>query len=188
MRFTPLIIAIVLIGCSDDRKTILPAVVIDSDTRPAFTLDVSKPFVIEFGRGSGWHGLDVIKIDGTGAVELHRIASGANIEAAWLRLSDAQKKELADLVNAQRLTSMGRTYTQPDVADGTQWVLWIQQMTMEKSVYFNNAFPTEIKAFAAGLDGLLENAGLSKASWTLIPNQQGIDQQAAVWARIQPAK
>lgn len=187
MRHTLLILAIALCGCSDGGAT-GPSTVVEPDTRPAFVLDASKPFVIELGRGSGLHGLDVTKVSETGAVELHRIAGGQNVETATLRLSDVQVKELVDLINSQRLTSMGRSYTAPGVADGTQWVLWVRQAPSEKSIYFNNAFPNEITSFAGRLDALLQGAGSGTASWTPVPEQQGIDQQAALWARIQPAR
>jgi hypothetical protein len=45
---------------------------VERDDRPAFTIDRTQPFWLEFGRGSGWHGLDTIKIDQTGRVVLHR--------------------------------------------------------------------------------------------------------------------
>ena len=187
MRQTLLIMAIALCGCSDGG-TSKRSTAVQPDTRPAFVLDASKPFTIEFGRGSGLYGLDVTKVSETGAVELHRIAGGQNVERATLRLSDAQVRELVDLVNSRRLTSLGRSYMDPGVADGTQWVLWIEQAPSEKSIYFNNAFPEEITGFADHLDRLLQAAAVGNAAWTPVPRQQGIDQQAALWDRIQPAR
>ena len=178
MRHTLLILAMLLSGCT----------AVEPDSRPAFVLDASKPFVIEFGRGSGWHGLDVVKISKTGSVELHRTENRPNAETATLQLSAADVKKVVDQLNSCQLTSLGRSYSDPGVQDGTQWILWIQQSASEKSVYFNNAFPAPINAFAGGLDAVLQNAGLSNVSWTPIPKQQGIDQQKALWARIQPAK
>jgi hypothetical protein len=175
MRTTLLILAVMLLGC--DRRTVEP------DTRPAFVLDPAKPFVIEFGRGSGLHGLDIIKVDQTGAVELSRVTGGQNVESASLRLSSADVRALVQLVNTNQLTSMGRTYSDPGVADGTQWVLWIEQAPSQKAVYFNNSFPSQITAYANGLDALLQKAGLNAAKWTPVPKQQGIDQQNALWAR-----
>jgi len=158
--------------------------VVEPDTRPAFVLDASKPFVIELGRGSGMYGLDVVKISQTGAVELQRIVGGQHVERASVQLSGAALTELVDRVNSRRMTSMGRSYSDPGMADGTQWVLWVQQVPLEKSIYFNNAFPGEITGFASRLDALLQNAGVNKASWTPLPKQQGIDEQVALWARI----
>jgi hypothetical protein len=190
MRQTLLILAIVLCGCSKRGTTAAVGrpTVVEPDTRPAFALDVSKPFVIELGRGSGLSGLNVVKVSETGVVELHRIAGGANLETTSLRLSDARVKELANLVNSRRLTGMGRSYSDPRVADGTQWVLWIQQLPSEKSIYFNNAFPGEITGFADRLDALLQEASMANASWTPVPEKQGRDEQAALWARIEAPK
>jgi len=171
-------LAIALSGCSK----------VESDTRPAFTLDASKPFVIELGRGSGWHGLDIVTVNQTGAVELRRIASDGSVEGASLQLSGSQVKELVDLVNSSHLTAMGRSYSDPNVEDGTQWVLWIQQSPSEKSIYFNNSFPGKITGFADQLDAELQKAGLSGVSWTPVAKQQAADEQKALWARIEPAK
>ena len=188
MRRTLLILAIAL-GCGCSKRGANGgfggSTHVEPDTRPAFVLDASKPFVIEFGRGSGQEGLGVVKVTETGEVALHRIADGARIESASLRLSDAQVRELTSVVNSSQLTRMGRSYS-TDIQDGTQWVLWIQQSPLEKSIYFNNAFPQDITAFADRLDAMLQQAGLSAASWTAVPEKQGRDEQDALWARIQP--
>jgi hypothetical protein len=190
MRTTLLLLAVALLGCDRRTSTVggggpTPNV-IEPDTRPAFILDASKPFVIEFGRGSGSSGLDVVKVKDTGAVKLYRIASagGQNIESASLRLPRADVAKLVSLVNAQQLTSMPRAYS-ANIADGTQWVLWIEQSSSEKSVYFNNSFPPQITTFATGLDALLAGAGSNALTWTQLPKQQGLDEQAALWAHIQ---
>jgi hypothetical protein len=180
MRTTLLIFAALLLGC--DSRTV------ESDPRPAFTLDASKPFVIELGRGSGWHGLDIVKVDQTGTVQLSRIEGRPNAETASLKLSSADLAALVGLVNTNQLTSMGRTYSDPRVADGTQWVLWIEQSSFQKSIYFNNSFPGKITTFADGLDALLQKSGLSAAKWSPLPAQQAKDQQKALWARIESAK
>jgi hypothetical protein len=184
---TILILAVVLAGC-DRGGTNSRSQEVEPDTRPAFVLDGSKPFVIELGRGSGWHGLDVVKIDETGAVRLARVEGRQNPESASLQLSNADVATLVGLINTNRLTSMGRVYSDPRVADGTQWVLWVEQSPSQKSIYFNNSFPSQINAFAGGLDALLQKAGLSAAKWSVMPAQQAQDQQKALWARVEPAR
>jgi hypothetical protein len=185
MRLTLLILAVFLVGC-DGGNTSTSAV--ETDTRPAFVLDPPRPFVIEFGRGSGLHGLDVVKVDHTGLVQLSRIADGQNVESASLQFSSADVATLVGLVNKNQLTDMGRTYSDPRIADGTQWVLWIEQSPSQKSIHFSNSFPNQITAYANGLDGLLQKVGLSAAKWSPLPAQQGMDQQKELWARIEPAK
>ena len=112
---------------------------VERDTRPAFVLDESRPFIIELGRGSGMFGLNVVKVEQTGA-QLHRIG-GAQHEKTALQLSAVDVKNIVDAVNAHRLTAMGCTYADPNIADSTQWVLWIQQRAAEKSIYFITRFP-----------------------------------------------
>lgn len=188
MRTTLLILTAFLVGCDGGTATTPRPQAVEPDTRPAFVLDASKPFVIELGRGSGLHGLDIVKVDQTGAVELSRIAGGQNVESASLQLSSADVATVVGLVDTNQMTSMGRTYSDPGVADGTQWVLWIEQSPSAKAIYFNNSFPNQITAYANGLDALLQKAGLNTATWSPMPKQKGIDQQKALWDRIEPAR
>src|SRR5262245_55092291 len=44
-----------------------------SDEKPAFRIDPDKPYRIEFGRGSGWHGLETVQFAEDGRVVLHRM-------------------------------------------------------------------------------------------------------------------
>ena len=195
MRSTLLILAVLLVGCDGNTSTTKTAgggnagnKKVEPDTRPAFVLDPSKPFVIEFGRGSGWHGLDIVKIDQTGTVQLSRVEGRPSAESASLKLSSADVATLVGLVNSNQLTSMGRTYSDPRIADGTQWVLWLEQSPSLKAIYFNNSFPSQINAFAGGLDALLQKVGLSAAKWSALPAQQADAQQKTLWARIEPAR
>jgi hypothetical protein len=195
MRSTTLILAVFLVACDRARSTSTAGgggnastQTVEPDTRPAFVLDPSKPFVIELGRGSGWHGLDIVKVDETGAVKLSRVEGRPDAESASLQLSRTDVATLVGLVNSNGLTRMGRMYSDPRVQDGTQWVLWIEQPPSQKSVYFNNSFPAQITAYANGLDALLNKAGLSAAEWSPTPTQQSMDQQKALWVRIEPAR
>jgi hypothetical protein len=186
MRTTLLILAVLLGGCDGGTNT--GTKTFEPDTRAAFVLDPSKPFVIELGRGSGWHGLDIVKVDETGAVQLSRIEGRPNAEVASLQLTKTDVATLVGLVNTNQMTSMGRTYSDPRIADGTQWVLWIEQSPSQKSIYFNNSFPSQITAYANGLDGLLQKAGLSAAKWNPSSAEQATAQQNALWAHIEPAR
>jgi hypothetical protein len=187
MRLTILILAAFLVGC--DRDTSKTSTQTEKpDTRPPFVLDPSKPFVIEFGRGSGLQGLDIVKVDDTGEVKLSRTEGRQNAECTSLLLSSADVAAVVRLVNTNQLSSMGRVYSDPRIADGTQWVLWIEQSPSRKSIYFNNSFPNQITAFANGLDGLLQKAGLNAAKWSPLAAQQSKDQQQALWSRIKPAR
>ena len=43
------------------------------DPKPPWAIDTSRPWSIEVGRGSGWNGLNAVKIDNDGTVVLHRL-------------------------------------------------------------------------------------------------------------------
>src|SRR5262249_50895911 len=154
-----IVVAFAVVGCSGR---------IEKDDRQAFAIDHTQPFWLEFGRGSGWHGLDTIKIDQTGRVILHRMKSerqeNVNVlswEVGTLQLSPEGLAEVLKAVESNNLMSLHKAYHE-DIADGTQWVLWIRQGGWEKSVYFNNSFPRAITAFAEQLDAILGRAGLDK--------------------------
>lgn len=160
-----------------DRTAVTPS------TQPAFVLDPGKPFVFELGRGSGWHGLDIVEVRETGVVRLQRGENRPQAQSTSLNLSPAQVAELVTLINRKGLTDLGAVYD-GHTNDGTQWVLWIRQGSSEKSVYFNNAFPSAITTVADQLDSLLQSAGLPQAKWSAVPGTAGRDYQMALWNRV----
>jgi hypothetical protein len=160
-------------------------------TAPAPNIDHTQPFWLEFGRGSGWHGLETIKIDQTGRVVLHRIKSKQpdnatfnSCEVATLRLSPEALAEVHKAVESNGLMELDEAYHQ-HVVDGAQWVLWIRHGELEKAVYFNNSFPPAIKAFAQQLDAILGRAGLDKVAWQPVPQWQSRQHERELWRSIE---
>lgn len=88
---------------------------VERDSRPAFTIDRSQPFWLEFGRGSGWHGLDTVKLDQTGRVVLHRMKSTPQV--ATLQLSPEAVAAVLGAVESNNLTGLHKSYHE-DIADG----------------------------------------------------------------------
>jgi hypothetical protein len=163
---------------------------VEKDDRPAFAIDHTQPFWLEFGRGSGWHGLNTVKIDQTGRVVLHRMKSahqdGATVlswEAATLQLTPEALAEVLKAVESNDLTGLHKAYHE-DIKDGTQWVLWIKQGEREKSVYFNNRFPRAITAFAEQLDAILARAGSDKVEWQPVPMRESRQHERELWDSI----
>jgi hypothetical protein len=39
---------------------------VEADNRPAFAIDPAQPWQIALGRGSGWHGLNTVRLDHSG--------------------------------------------------------------------------------------------------------------------------
>jgi len=185
MRTILLILSALLLGCNHAPAT---KKVVKPDTRPSFLLDPAKPFVLELGRGSGLQGLDIIKVDQSGTLSMSRTTRSADTESTSLTLTRNDIAALADLVNTNQLTTMGQAYSDPSIADGTQWILWIQQGASEKAIYFNNSFPDQITTFASNLDALLQAAGSTAAKWTPLPKQQAADQQKALSSRLEPPR
>lgn len=108
-------------------------------------------FELQFGRGSGWHGLDVLRITSDRrAVYEYRTELGI-----WERKRFAvDAKGLADLrgaIDTLNPWDMERAY-HADVCDGTQWAFFVCVDGTSKSIYFNNHFPGAIKQFADFVD------------------------------------
>jgi hypothetical protein len=176
-----IVVAFAVVGCSGR---------VEMDDRPAFTIDLTQPFWLEFGRGSGWHGLDTVKIDQTGRVVLHRMKSdrqeNVNVlswEVATLQLPPEALTEVLKAVDSNNLMDLHKAYHK-DIADGTQWVLWIRQGEREKSVYFNNNFPRAIAAFAEQMDAILSRAGLDKVVWQPVPARESRQHERELWESI----
>ena len=176
-----IVIACTVVGCSGS---------VERDDRPAFTVDPGQPFRLEFGRGSGWHGLNTVKLDHTGRVVLHRLKSERredvtilSWEVATLQLSPEVLAEVLKAVESNNLMGLHKAYHE-DIADGTQWVLWIKQGEGEKSVYFNNSFPKAIRAFAEQLDAVLARAGLGTAAWQPVPDRESGQHERELWDSI----
>jgi hypothetical protein len=150
---------------------------VEKDERPAFTIDRTQPFWLEFGRGSGWRGLATVKIDQNGRVVLHRKSArrdNVNVlswEVATLQLPPDVVSEVLNEVESNGLMALHKAYHDDDIKDGTQWVLWIKQAEREKSIYFSNSFPRAIIAFADQLDIILARAGLDMVAWLPVPER-----------------
>jgi len=135
--------------------------------------DPAEGWRIQFGRGSGWHGLDTVKIASDGSVILHRLRE-TTTEYQWEATSltlppDALAKVFAS-IEENHLLDMERKY-QANIADGTQWIFWFRQEETTKSVYFNNKFPRAIEQFAEDLDRVLAENGLASAVWSSVPDR-----------------
>lgn len=180
-RSLVIVVAFAFAGCSGR---------VEKDDRPAFTIDHTQPFWLEFGRGSGLDGLNTVKIDQTGKVVLHRMKSDRqpNVtvlswEVTILQLSPEAVAEVLKAVESNGLMGLHKAY-HADVHDGTQWVFWAKQGEREKSVYFNNSFPRAINAFAEQLDAILARAGLDKATWRPVPEGESRQHERELWDSI----
>lgn len=174
-------VAFAVVGCSGR---------VEMDDRPSFTIDHAQPFWLEFGRGSGWHGLNTVKIDQTGKVVLHRMKSESqqdvtvlSWEAATLQLSPEALAEVPKAVESNSLTGLHKAYHR-DIDDGTQWVLWLRHGEQEKSVYFDNSFPRGITTFAEQLDAILARAGSATVKWQPVPVSESRRHERELWDSI----
>jgi hypothetical protein len=180
-RSLMVMVAYALVGCSGS---------VERDDRPTFTIDRTQPFRLEFGRGSGLDGLNTVKIDQTGRALLHRQKTEfrkdvtiLSWEYATLQLSPEALADVLQAVESNHLMGLHRAYHK-NIADGTQWVLWLKQGEREKSVYFDNYFPPAITAFAKQFDAILTRAGSDKVTWQPVPERESGQHERELWDSI----
>lgn len=149
---------------------------------PSFDFDVSAPFYVEFGRGSGWRGLAMVIVDEVGQVQVSQdlLRTDGKWRTATIQLSPSGIAELAAAIRERQLTALSKTYSK-NINDGTQWGLYLRQGKNEKVVYFDNSFPSAIKKFAEDVDGVLKRGGLDGAKW----QDGGREMDADLWRHIE---
>jgi hypothetical protein len=170
--------ALATVGCSSSVET---------DDRPAFQIDPTLAYQLELGRESGLAGLDTVRVSQNGSVVLHRLQQGQQEhlwETSTLQLPPDPRAKILKAVEVNGLMELHRTYHNPKIADGTQWVLWIKQGEQEKAIYCNNSFPPQITRFANQLDGILSAAGLDKLVWQPVPANKWRQHERELWDSI----
>ena len=115
-----------------------------------------------------------------GEVLLHRSHRDGSWERSSLHLSPAHIRAVAQAVARHGLPHLAKEY-HTNVADGTQWVLWIRQGQRQKATYFDNSFPASIRDFASELDGILRSAGYDTVSWQSVKSR---DHEKELWNSI----
>ena len=205
-RYSPFMIRIALlvtllaVGChrdytqsatGDNGATLLGR---DPDTgEPIFALDhsvadschhkfsASLPFRISLGRGSGLYGLETIAIDENLLAILHR-ETNAGWETCSVKLTIDEWGTVVDAIEQNDLLSLSREY-HAKIADGTQWVLWIEQNGQSKTVYCNNFFPDQIRNFAAVIDTVFDIDD-DMLEWKPVPDKLVGNHDNELWAAI----
>ncbi len=168
----------------------LPLAEVVPDPRPPFRLDPGAPWRLTLGRGSGWHGLDTVEVGHDGSLVLYRMAHRRRrktIVVSWqtatAQLPPDATTKVFDAVEANGLLGLAKAY-HANVADGTQWVLWVRQGEREKAVYFNNHFPDAIVRFADRLDTIVAEAVGSDLRWWGVPSAREREHEKDLWGSI----
>ena len=170
----------------DSRGLNFPLSSSKADDRPRMSFDPQEPYRLEFGRGSGWHGLDTVAIE-DGKVVLHRLKEDGKETYVWLTgtlpISIDATERIAKTIRRLNLLKMDRSY-HAEVNDGTQWIFRLSQDGQEKSIYFDNHFPRAIQDFAVSLDKELAKAGIDEIKWSQVPKAEVRDHEKDLWESI----
>jgi hypothetical protein len=190
LKFVPLPIPVSAGYDPTDAPMSYAVSIVVKDDRPAFSIDPNNAWVIEFGRGSGWQGLNTAKLDQDGHLLLHRLRmerQGNPFISGWetttAELPSGAVAEVLESVKANRLMELDKAY-HAAVCDGTQWVLWIRQGEREKAVYFDNHFPTPIVRFAERFDAIVSGSVGPALRWQAVPSARVRDHERELWESI----
>jgi hypothetical protein len=166
--FAVLLFATALSGCGERRG-------------PPITADAT--FEFQLGQGSGWHGLDLLKIPADGmAVYEYQPQRGK-----WFRkrfsVDKGRLEALIEKIKALNILDMERWYTS-GIADGTQWCILIKSGGQQKSIYCDNKFPQPIKDLAAFVhETIIEPLG-GRVEAVVVPEREHHNHEKEIWASI----
>ena len=105
-------------------------------------------------------------------------------EKANLTLSDAGFKQILESVYQLKLFELKNNYYNPDILDGTQWILRIKKDGVNKAVYFNNKFPAAIKEFSKLVDEVLKNDSKASLIWSHVDLEENGQHDDELWSLI----
>jgi hypothetical protein len=142
-----------------------------------------QEFELQFGRGSGWHGLDLLRVasDGRATYE-YQPQWGTWIRKTFV-VDIERMRELRAAVNDLNVWGMQRAYSR-GVADGTQWIVLIRVEGKSKSVYFDNKFPVRIKRFADYVDNAILKPLADPVEPIIVPTRLHGQHTKEIWASI----
>jgi hypothetical protein len=147
-------------------------------------IDPDQPFKIEVGRGSGLYGLSTVMITADGNMTVYRGGKGKDWETTTVQLPKESVAAVLAAVDNTGVLGLKHRYVRADIADGDQWVFWVQQGDNEKSVYCSNDFPKPVVRFAAMLDAILAENRIDNAQWRRVPVSEVRDHEKALWHSI----
>ena len=80
-----------------------------------------------------------------------------------------------------KVADLEKEYHLEGVADGTQWVLLLQQGNHTRRIYCNNQFPDEIRSLADRLDRIVDLIPEPKFQWKDVSFEEARADQARLW-------
>lgn len=110
-----------------------------------------EEFELQFGRGSGWHGLDLLRITSDGNAVYEYQAERDIWKRKSFVVNEATLVALRKTINDLNIWGMDH-HDDGSTNDGTQWCLLIRIDGKSKAFYFDNHFPNRIRQLADFVD------------------------------------
>lgn len=142
-----------------------------------------KKFEFQFGRGSGWHGLDLLRITSDGTSEYEFQESQGEWRHKAFVIPAKQVEDLREAINRFGILDLNRHY-HGGVHDGTQWCLLIKVEGESRSFYFDNNFPGPIRKLAGFVDQSVLEPFAAPVQATIVPTRNHRKHEKEIWASI----
>ncbi len=146
-------------------------------------IPADEKFDLQFGRGSGWHGLDLLRITSDGRAEYEYQADHGEWRRKTFVVPEHQLTKLRQEITELNPWGMDRAYHR-NVADGTQWCFLVRIDGKSKSVYFDNNFPNAIRRFADVIDQTVLVPFADPVEAEVVPQRHHRKHEKEIWASI----
>jgi len=147
---------------------------------PPFAFAPGAAYRLRLGWGDALDGLETIEIAADRTARLVRRTATGWVTAV-VALNDAQSAAVTGAIQHWRVPQWLRVYMDPDVNDGEQWLLCLEQSGAVHTSYCSNHGPAERDAFRAAL---LELVVPAASAWTALPDAQRRDGDRELWHAI----
>ena len=147
------------------------------------TLPPDSKFEFQFGRGSGWHGLDLLRITSNGQAEYEFQTTAGEWRRKTFLVPEKQIVDLREAINDLGILDLRKSY-HGDVADGTQWCLLIKEEGKARSFYFDNSFPAPIQKLADFVDRTILEPFADPIEGKLVPARHHREHEKEIWASV----
>lgn len=125
----------------------------------------------QLGQGSGWHGLETVKVaaDGRGLYFYAKKRDEWALQRFHVPAESigALKRKIEEL----SIQNLAASYSRPEIADGTQWVLLIKEGPKSKRIYCSNRFPQALIDLAEYVHKQIVEPRLSETAERIVPRR-----------------
>lgn len=156
------------------------------------TPNLTKPFTLTIGRGSGRYGLNTIEINHLGRVTLYRMNTIPHKnhhiviwEQSIEKLNPQKQQQVTTAIQKAALQKLWHLYPNT-INDGTQWIIQFTQNNQTSLIYCDNLFPEKLKQLAQSIDKIIQMREIPAKNWHRVPKKDWRKHEHHLWSGINP--